>query len=188
VALPKYTQKKSFVALFFDFIPILHILAELSLILSPMQKITLPLVMIASLTTLVSCGNPTTEISPLSSSLPPVTGVVETQIPSQTGSTSTQATVTPVSPVALVHDEVVSYDTPAGKDLIRLRVSVTDGLITSVVITPQAESDISRQFQESFAKDISAKSIGKKAKDLKLDAIGGASLTTTAFEQFVHSF
>jgi hypothetical protein len=67
-------------------------------------------------------------------------------------------------------------------------VTVTDGMITAASATAKSDNDISKQLQTAFAGEISAKAIGKKAKDLKLDAVGGASLTTAAFEQFVHSF
>ncbi|MBC7498044.1 hypothetical protein H7170_00205 [Candidatus Gracilibacteria bacterium] len=154
-----------------------------------MQKITLPLVMIASLATLVSCGTSTTNNTTKTPPTPPiVTGVVETTPVIQTGTITATMTMTPNTPVSLTRDETVAYNTPAGRDLIGLHVVVTDGLITSVVATPQAEHDISKNYQIAFASDIKTKAIGKKAKDLHLDAVGGASLTTAAFEQFVRSF
>ena len=94
-----------------------------------MRKITLPLVMIASFTALVSCGEKNT-----------ITPLVVIEQPSPT--------------------------------------------ITGVVIT----TDTSKYNQDNFVKAVSAKAVGKKAKDFKVDAIGGSSLTTAAFETFVHSF
>ena len=38
---------------------------------------------------------------------------------------------------------------------------------------------------QNFAKNISKSVVGKKIKDLDIDTVGGASLTTAAFEQFV---
>lgn len=153
-----------------------------------MQKITLPLLMIASLTTLVSCGTQSNNtVPPLTSSVPPVTGVVETQAPVASGNTS--PTVNPVKPEVFTRTETVTYASPAfSQDPVEFSVTVTDGIITAASTTPKSTNDISKQLQTAFAGEVSAKAIGKKAKDFKLDAIGGASLTTAAFEQFVHSF
>ncbi len=140
-----------------------------------MTKITLPLVMIASLATLVSCGQTgVTPVSPTPNTTPTITGVV----------------ITPASPVALTRIETLSYKVPA-PDLtttIEFDVTVTDGVITRAASRNLATTPASKYNQDNFAKDISTQVVGKKAKDLKVDAIGGASLTTLAFEQFVHSF
>jgi hypothetical protein len=40
-------------------------------------------------------------------------------------------------------------------------------------------------YQESFASKLSSAVVGRKVAGLDLSAIGGASLTTAAFEQFV---
>jgi uncharacterized protein with FMN-binding domain len=152
-----------------------------------MQKITLPLLMIASLTTLVSCGTQTNNTaSPLTSSVPPVTGVVETQAPVASGTTS--PTVNPVKSEVFTRTETVSYKTPAGSDPVEFSVTVTDGVITAASATVKAENEISKKYQTAFVSEVSSKVVGKKAKDLKLDAIGGASLTSGAFEMFARSF
>ena len=72
--------------------------------------------------------------------------------------------------------------------MIEFDVTVTDGVITAAAATPKAEHEISMKLQTGFSAELSGKVVGKKAKDLQIDAIGGASLTTKAFEQFVHSF
>jgi hypothetical protein len=158
-----------------------------------MQKLTLPLIMIASLTTLVSCGTQAPEASPLISSPPPVTGVVETQSTVSSGVTvssgTTSPVVNPVRPEVFTRTETVTYQSPADpQDPVEFSVTVADGVITAVSATSKSTSDISQQYQTAFTREISRRAIGKKAKDLKLDAVGGASLTTAAFEQFVHSF
>jgi hypothetical protein len=97
--------------------------------------------------------------------------------------------VNPVKPEVFTRTETVTYTTPASsQDPVEFSVTVTDGVITAASANAKSDNDISKQFQTAFASDVSVKVIGKKAKDLKLDAVGGASLTTTAFEQFVHSF
>ncbi len=140
-----------------------------------MKKFTLPLVMIASLATLVACGEKST--TPL-------------QVTVQQPSAVTGVVVTPPAPVVLTRKETLSYTVPA-PDLsatVEFDVTVTDGTITAATSRTLATADASKFNQDNFAKDISAKVVGKKAKDLKVDAIGGASLTTLAFETFAHSF
>lgn len=141
-----------------------------------MKKLTLPLVMIASLATLVACGEKSNSPTPVAMDKPAVvTGVVATP---------------PSAPVVLTRKETLSYVVPA-PDLnttVEFDVTVKDGIITSAASRTLATADASKFNQDNFAKDLSAKVVGKKAKDLKVDAIGGASLTTTAFETFVHSF
>lgn len=111
-----------------------------------MKKPALPFVMIASLFTLVSCGNNTdlwTTITPVKS--PTVTGVViESSAPSpgiMTGtpdpganSSSTSASVVPVAPVAPVvvtRKQTVSYSTPEADASVEFDVTITDGIITA---------------------------------------------------------
>lgn len=136
-----------------------------------MRKLTLPLVMIASLATLVACGEKNTVNVMTPAATPTVTGVV-------------------VAPVVFTRKESLSYDVPAPdtKAQVEFDVTVTDGVITSATSRTLATADASKYNQDNFAKALSAKVVGKKAKDLKVDAVGGASLTTLAFETFVHSF
>ncbi len=189
-----------------------------------MQKITLPLVMIASLATLVSCGQKSvdTSVNLSPTATPVVTGVVVTPAAqtgtmgtSTTSTTSTSTTTvqptttnppvttstvsvtptattpvtqTPRTPETFTRRETVSYSNPSGTDTVEFNVTVTDGIITSASATPKADNEISLKRQTAFAAEVSSKVVGKKASDLNIDAIGGSSLTTAAFEKFVHSF
>ncbi len=184
-----------------------------------MKSIALPLVMIASLSTLVSCGttNNGTSSNLSTPSSPVVTGVVVTPTiqtgavnripansmntdspiyptkitpPTQTPAAQTQNSPTPIqgTPDTITRRETVSYNNPSGSDRVEFAVTVTDGIITSASATPKADNEISLKRQTAFAAEVSAKVVGKKASDLNVDAIGGSSLTTGAFETFVHSF
>jgi uncharacterized protein with FMN-binding domain len=141
-----------------------------------MKRITLPLVMIASLATLVSCGEKTTTLP---------TPIVQTENPAVTG-----VVVTPPAPVVITRKEILSYAVPAPgtADKIEFDVTVTDGVITRAAAVSMADHEYSKNWQSKFVAELSLKVVGKKAKDLKVDAIGGASLATAAFETFVHSF
>jgi uncharacterized protein with FMN-binding domain len=140
-----------------------------------MKKIILPLVMLASIVTLASCGEKvTTPVVETTKENPAVTGVV----------------VTPQAPVVLTRKEILSYAVPAPgtADKIEFDVTVTDGVITRAAAVSMADHEYSKNWQSKFVAELSSKVVGKKAKDLKVDAIGGASLATAAFETFVRAF
>jgi hypothetical protein len=103
-------------------------------------------------------------------------------------SPSVENTVSPVS-ATRTRTETVSYKTPAGSDSVEFSVTVDGDTITSATATVKAENDISKKWQTAFVANVSTKVSGKKINDLEgMDAIGGASLTTGAFNQFVRSF
>ncbi len=77
-----------------------------------------------------------------------------------------------------------TYTSPQWEDTIYFSVSVKDGVIVTATAIPKSKG-ISGQMQKSFAKGLSKAVVGKKIAGLSLDAIGGASLTTAAFEQFI---
>ncbi len=169
-----------------------------------MKKTVLPFIMIASLVTLVSCGTEAdlwTNITPVKS--PTLTGVVITptsstgeiiETPVTTPATSTgmsspttPVSVTPSTPVVLNRKQTVSYSTPEADASVEFDVTITDGIITAASSKTLANEDKSKYNQDRFTKALPSTVVGKKAKDLKVDAIGGASLTTAAFLDFVHS-
>ena len=79
----------------------------------------------------------------------------------------------------------VTYISPAGNERINFVVQVKDGIISSVSSVPRATNKISKSLQKSFSKNISKVVVGKKVKNLDIDVVGGASLTTVAFEKFI---
>jgi FMN-binding domain len=155
------------------------------------KTLIVPVLLLATTPFVVSCTKKPTDLPPP----PVVTGTTETVAPvvtpvaptTQTG-TPVQA-VTPVAPVVLTRTETVTYASPAGpQDPVEFSVTVTDGVITAASATAKSDNDISKQLQTAFAGELSTKVVGKKAADLDVDAIGGASLTTAAFETFARSF
>ncbi len=153
------------------------------------NHVVVPLVLLATLSTLASCTKPVSETVVTPVTTPPVKVEVVTPAPVTPAPTET-ATGTPVTaaPQVLTRKETVGYKSPGGDDTIEFDVTVTDGVITSASATALALSDGSKYNQGNFVKALSAAVVGKKAKDLDVDAIGGASLTTAAFETFVRSF
>lgn len=161
------------------------------------KNVLIPVVLLATTPFVVACTKKPTDMPPP----PPVTGSTETVAPVETpampevmpvevtvqsGSASVEVT-TPASPIT--RTETVTYASPAGpQDPVEFSVTVTDGVITAASATAKSENDISKKLQTAFAAEVGTKVVGMKAADLDVDAIGGASLTTAAFETFVHSF
>lgn len=147
--------------------------------------------LLSSLTLLTSCmakKDTTPTVSAPTEKSAPV-DVVTTPLPAPvTPDTTSGSAATPAAPTALTRTETVSYKNPSGADEVEFSVTVTDGVITAASANPKAKNEISIKLQTAFAADVASKVIGKKAKDLDVDAIGGASLTTAAFETFARSF
>ncbi len=78
----------------------------------------------------------------------------------------------------------VSYQTPDGSASIGFSVTMKDGIIIAASSTTQARGT-SAYYQDSFAQSVAKSVVGKKASTLSLSAIGGASLTTNAFTQYI---
>ena len=95
------------------------------------------------------------------------------------------ASITPVS-TSVTHTSSVNYNTPEWSVPVVFSVTVKNGVIIAASSTTKA-GGTSRYYQDSFAGKISSIAVGKKIAQLNLNAIGGASLTTSAFERFVSS-
>lgn len=76
-----------------------------------------------------------------------------------------------------------TYKTPAGEDAVAFQLLVDgSGTIARADTEVKAQNDISKKFQEAFSKDISSVLVGKRLSELSaIDTVGGASLTTKAF-------
>lgn len=97
-----------------------------------------------------------------------------------TGTTNTgTTTTTPVTKIA-----TVNYNTPDGMVPVVFSVTVNNGTITAASSTTQV-GGTSGYYQNVFAQGISSAVVGKMVTGLSLSAVGGASLTTNAFKQFV---
>jgi hypothetical protein len=164
------------------------------------SHIVAPLMLLASLSALSSCtsttsapvNTPVSDTSPQTPVLVKDTGVMTTgsEISTPANPVTTPAstgTGTP-STALTTKTDIMTYTTPAGSDSIEFSLTIDNGVITSVMVTPKAENGISKMRQESFSKAISSEVVGKKIADLHLSAVGGSSLTTGAFNQFIAKF
>ena len=79
----------------------------------------------------------------------------------------------------------VHYSSPAGIEDIEFTLTTSGETITAVAAKPLANHPISKKLQTKFSEEIAKEVVWKKKSELQIDAVGGASLTTNAFKQFV---
>jgi hypothetical protein len=77
------------------------------------------------------------------------------------------------------------YVSPAGPSKITVEITLTDDLVTDVVVTPLATEGNSVQFQGQFADGIAAVVTGKDIDTLAVSRVGGSSLTSGGFADAV---
>ena len=82
----------------------------------------------------------------------------------------------------------ISYRVPEGhSNTITSKLTIADGKITAVSNTYKNTSRESDMYTQSFNSYISGKVVGKNLSDISLSRVGGASLTTEAFNQVIAS-
>jgi hypothetical protein len=80
-----------------------------------------------------------------------------------------------------------NYESPAGSESIKIKLTVSDDKIEALEITPTATDKQSIQYQNRFKSSINSQTVGKKIDDLSLSRVGGASLTTNAFNKSLNT-
>jgi len=147
------------------------------------------LLAISGLVFLASCGTNNTTQTPQTAGFEfdPNNKNVIIQ-PSNSGST-TESTTSMSTDTTISDDETrsIKYEAPSGPVFMDVSAKVEDGVVKSVSVKAAENTDqMSANFIENFSKEISTKVIGQKISDLQnVDAIGGASLTTKAFVNYV---
>ena len=79
------------------------------------------------------------------------------------------------------YDAEGSYSTPGGQESIRVELTVADGVVTDVTVTPEATGGNAARFQEEFASGIADVVVGKDLAGLSVDKVSGSSLTGDGF-------
>ena len=79
------------------------------------------------------------------------------------------------------YDAEGSYSTPGGQESIQVELTVADGVVTDVTVTPEATGGNAARFQEEFASGIADVVVGKDLAGLSVDKVSGSSLTGDGF-------
>ncbi|GEM00019.1 FMN-binding protein [Cellulomonas terrae] len=74
-----------------------------------------------------------------------------------------------------------SYESPAGPETVGVSITLADGLVTAVEVTPEATNPASQKFQNQFASGVADVVVGQPIEGLTVDAVSGSSLTPEGF-------
>lgn len=74
------------------------------------------------------------------------------------------------------------YLTPGGQRTIDIKLTLTDGAITEVEVTPKATDATSQRFQGEFVGGFKPMVIGKNIDEIELTKVSGSSLTPKGFK------
>jgi uncharacterized protein with FMN-binding domain len=78
-----------------------------------------------------------------------------------------------------------AYASPAGPEEYPVSITLKDGIITAVKVTPSSTNEVSTNFQTQFSKNVQPIVIGKSINEVKLDKVSGSSLTPKGFNDAV---
>ena len=76
-----------------------------------------------------------------------------------------------------------SYRSPGGEESIDVTLSLTNGVITDIAVTPNATLPNSIAFQNMFTEGIKEQVMGKHIDDLDITHVSGSSLTPKGFNE-----
>lgn len=115
----------------------------------------------------------------------------------QNNSTSPAASITPSAsntPAAMETTENASgeykngtysvtgnYLTPGGERNIDVELTLTDGVVSEVEVTPKATDATSQRFQGEFVSNYKPMVVGKSIDELNITKVSGSSLTPKGF-------
>ena len=74
------------------------------------------------------------------------------------------------------------YLTPGGQKTIDVQLTLTDGSITEIEVTPKATDATSQRFQKEFVDGYKTMVVGKSIDEVELTKVSGSSLTPKGFK------
>lgn len=80
-----------------------------------------------------------------------------------------------------------SYQSPAGEETVGVSLTLADGKVSAVTVTPQATDSNSVRFQGEFKDGISSEIVGKDLDEIEVSKVAGSSLTSGGFNQAVET-
>ena len=78
-----------------------------------------------------------------------------------------------------------SYTNPGGESTVKVDLTINDGTISDITVTPEAQNGTSKQYQEKFAGGVADEVVGKSLDDIKVSKVAGSSLTSEGFNKAI---
>jgi len=83
------------------------------------------------------------------------------------------------------YTESADYQAPSGTETVDVTMTLAGGVVTAVTVVGHATDPQAKLHQGQFAGGIAAVVVGKNINDLKVDKVGGSSLTSGGFNAAV---
>ena len=78
-----------------------------------------------------------------------------------------------------------NYTSPNGTETVGVTLTLANGAVSDVKITPHPSNPNTKKFQGEFSGGISSQIVGKKLNEIKVSKVAGSSLTSGGFNQAV---
>ena len=83
------------------------------------------------------------------------------------------------------YEAEAEYSNPAGQSKVKVELTLADGKISDITVTPEATNGTSKGFQAKFASGIADEVVGKSLDELDVSKVSGSSLTSQGFNQAI---
>ena len=83
------------------------------------------------------------------------------------------------------YDATGEYSNPGGQSKVGVELTLADGKISDIKVTPEATNGTSKGFQAKFAGGIADEVVGKSLDELDVSKVSGSSLTSQGFNQAI---
>ena len=102
--------------------------------------------------------------------------------------TVTEPVASVQAPTIKTYSTTVNYKVPeGGSQSMGLTVTVNGAVISSISISQSKSGENSKKWQNNFENNYKPLVLGKNIKSVNLSRVGGASITTNAFNQAIKS-
>ena len=118
-------------------------------------------------------------------SAPASDGAAAAASPSAASSQSAGTTATGGAYKDGTYTESANYQAPSGTETVDVTITLAGSVVTAVTVQGHATDPQAKIHQGQFASGISAVVVGKNIDQLKVDKVGGSSLTSGGFNAAV---
>ena len=78
-----------------------------------------------------------------------------------------------------------TYKSPNGTEPVGVQLTLANGTVSAVEVTPHPSNPNTKKFQGQFAGGIAEQIVGKSLDEIKVSKVAGSSLTSGGFNQAV---
>ncbi|MGN6446839.1 FMN-binding protein [Amnibacterium sp.] len=104
-------------------------------------------------------------------------------------STPASRAATPAASIGTLKDghytALGKYVSPGGASAVDVELTLRDGTVTELHVTPKAENPTAQQYESHFASGVGAQAVGRKITELNVTKVSGSSLTSQGFDDAI---